>query len=177
MYYGKKVKLRAYKEEDINKAWIFVNDKEVRSLIAAGTIFPISLKEERNFIEKPRGKNEEYNFAIETLESESFIGGCSVKKVNWVNRNCEIGIMIGDKDYWNKEYGTDAIKTLLKFIFDEMNLNKVKLGVFGFNKRAIRSYEKCGFKIEGTEKNEIFRNGEYHDRILMAIFKEDFLDK
>ena len=177
MYYGKKVKLRAFKEEDINKACIFINDKEVRSLIATGAIFPISIKEERDFIENSKGKNGEYNFAIETLESESFIGVCSVDKVDWINRNCEIGIMIGDKDYWNKEYGSDAIKTLLKFIFQEMNLNKVKLGVFAFNKRAIKCYEKCGFKTEGVEKNEIFRNGEYHDGILMAIFKEDFLDK
>ena len=83
--------------------------------------------------------------------------------------------MIGDKDYWGKGYGSDALKVLIRFIFEEVNIYKIKLNVFSFNKRAISCYKKLGFKEEGILKDELYRNGKYFDIIPMALFKEDFI--
>ena len=80
--------------------------------------------------------------------------------------------MIGDKDYWGKGYGTDTMKTLITFIFNNMNINKIRLSTFSFNERAIKSYKKCGFTVEGVLKNEIFKDGKYYDEIIMSIFKD-----
>nr|WP_206076217.1 GNAT family protein [Marinitoga lauensis] len=74
----------------------------------------------------------------------------------------------------NNGYGTEAMKLLVNFIFDEMNINKVKLHVFSFNKRAIRSYEKVGFKVEGVLREQIFREGKYHDEIIMGILRREW---
>jgi RimJ/RimL family protein N-acetyltransferase len=85
-----------------------------------------------------------------------------------------VGIFIGDKNYWGKGYGTDAMSVLVKFIFEQMNIHKVKLNVFSYNERAIKSYEKCGFKVEGVLRQEIFRDGKYYDEIIMGLLKEEY---
>ena len=68
---------------------------------------------------------------------------------------------MGDKEYWSKGYGSDALKLLIKFIFEEVNMNKIKLKVFSFNNRAIACYKKVGFKEEGILKKELYRSGKY----------------
>ena len=73
-----------------------------------------------------------------------------------------------------KGHGTDAIRILIRFIFEQMNINKIKLNVYEFNERAVRCYEKCGFKKEGRLRQEIFRDGKYYDQYIMSILKEEY---
>lgn len=75
-----------------------------------------------------------------------------------------IGIAIGNKNYWGKGYGTDALNTLLRLLFNEHNARKVLLNVFGF-------------KEEGRLKEQIYREGKYQDGVVMALFKKDYLKK
>lgn len=174
MYFGDKVLLRAYKKDDIELATNFINDKEIKKFLVTDIPFPMTYWEEENWVKSQNSNNNgEYNFAIEDIESKKYIGGCGINKINWLSRVATVGIMIGDKDYWGKGFGTDAMKVLIDFIFNHMNINKIRLGVFSFNKRAIKSYEKCGFKVEGVLKNETFKNGKYYDEIIMSIFNEN----
>jgi RimJ/RimL family protein N-acetyltransferase len=171
MYNGEKVGLRAYKVEDIPIATAFVNDKELKKFLVTNVPFPMSLWEEEAWIKsQSSNKNGEFNFAIEDLKSKKYIGGCGIQTVNWLARVAIVGIMIGDKEYWGKGYGTDAMKVLIKFIFEDMNINKIRLSTFSFNERAIRCYKKCGFKVEGVLKAEIFKEGKYYDEVIMSIF-------
>lgn len=173
MYYGEKVCLRAYKEEDIEIAAKLVNDKELKNFLVTGIPFPMSPWEEESWVKSQKGNDTgEYNFAIEDIKTKKYIGGCGIQKVNWLARVATVGIMIGDKDYWSKGYGTDAMKVLMKFIFEEMNINKIRLGVFSFNVRAKKCYEKCGFEVEGVLKNELFKEGKYYDEIIMSAFNK-----
>lgn len=176
MYKGKLVKLRAYKQEDIEKATEFINDEETKKFLDTSIPFPITKWEEEEWI-KTRKSNKDftYDFAIEDLRTGKYIGGCSINECNLKSRNCTIGIMIGDKEYWGKGYGSDALNVLIKFIFEEVNIYKIKLNVFSFNERAIACYKKLGFKEEGLLKNEIYRNGKYCDAIPMALFKENWI--
>lgn len=174
MYSGKLVKLRAYKEEDIEKAVEFINDEEVKKFLDSNIPFPMTKWQEEEWVRSRKANADfTYDFAIEDLETGKYIGGCSINECDVKNRTCTIGIMIGDKDYWSKGYGSDALKVLIKFIFEEVNMNKIKLKVFSFNTRAIACYKKVGFKEEGILKKELYRNGKYHDEILMAIFKSE----
>lgn len=175
MYTGKKINLRAYKKEDVPFAQKFMNDPEVKGLLWPGVPFPLTLEEEEKWFEGISSHGDTYNFAIETLEEKKYIGGCGINSVDRKNSIAIVGIFIGDKEYWSKGYGTDAMRTLVGFIFNEMNINKVKLGVYSFNERAIKSYEKCGFKREGTLRQEMFRNGKYHDVIVMGILREEWI--
>ncbi|MPM36772.1 Spermidine N(1)-acetyltransferase [bioreactor metagenome] len=174
MYSGQLVKLRAYKEEDIEKATVYINDEEVKKLMDSTIPFPMTKWQEEEWIRSRKANTDfTYDFAIEDLKTGKYIGGCSINECDVKNRTCVVGIMIGDKEYWGKGYGSDALKVLIKFIFEEVNMNKIKLNVFSFNNRAIACYKKVGFKEEGILKKEIYRNGRYYDEIIMAMFKDD----
>ncbi len=82
--------------------------------------------------------------------------------------------MIGDKSYWSRGYGTDAIVTLLRFGFDEVNLHRVALEVNEDNARAIACYRKCGFVEEGRLRDHRFRRGEYRDTLIMGVLAGEF---
>ncbi len=85
-----------------------------------------------------------------------------------------MGISIGEKEYWGKGYGTDAMRVVLRYAFTELNLHRVSLTVFEYNPRAIRSYEKAGFTLEGREREAVFRSGKRTDMIYMGVLREDW---
>lgn len=174
MYTGQKVRLREYRKEDIELALKYFNDPEVKRFLLPGIPYPLTLHEEQKWFEAISAFKDSYDFALETLDKGHFIGGCSISNVQWKNSVATIGISIGDKEYWGNGYGTDALKVLLSFIFNEMNINKVNLTVYSFNERAIKSYEKCGFKVEGILRQEIFKDGKYYDKVAMGILREEF---
>lgn len=174
MYIGNKVKLRAYKKDDIKLAYEYINDYEVKRLLVTNIPYPMIYEQEEKWYESLIKMDDEYNFAIECLDNGKYIGGCGIKSVDWLSRKLVVGIFIGDKKYWGKGYGTDAMKILVKFIFEQMNINKIKLNVFSFNKRAKKCYEKCGFKVEGILKEELFRDGKYYDEYIMSILLKDW---
>jgi len=174
MYTGEKVRLRAYKREDVQLAQEYLNDAETKRLLTPGIPFLITLEEEHKWFESLSAFKDTYNFAIETLEEGKYIGGCGINQIDWKNSVATVGIFIGDKNYWGKGYGSDAMKVLVRFIFEQMNVNKIKLFVYSFNERAVRSYEKCGFVKEGVLRQEIFRDGKYHDEYVMSILKDEY---
>lgn len=174
MLKGKLVKLREYREEDIKIAQDYINDPDTIRSLAIAVPFPFTYADEKKFVEGNSAFNSEYNFAIETLENPRYIGGCGIKNLDWKNSKLEIGIAIGDKKLRGKGYGTDAMKVLVDFIFNEMNINKIKLEVFTFNQGAIRCYEKAGFREEAILKNEVYRGGKFHDVVVMSIFRADY---
>lgn len=114
-------------------------------------------------------------FAIETKEGE-YLGGLGFMKIDWKNRNLEFGIVIGKKEHWDKGYGTDATVVALDWAFNRLNMHKVYLRVFDYNKAAIRCYEKCGFKKDGVLREGFYFENRYHDVILMGILKHEFLE-
>ena len=174
MYLGEKIRLREYKREDVPIALQFVNDSEMKKLLSPGIPYLYTLEDENKWYEGLSANNDTYNFAIETIDDQKYIGGCGVNNVDWKNSIAVIGIFIGDKDYWSKGYGTDAMRVLVRFIFEQMNINKIKLNVYAFNERAVKCYEKCGFKKEAILRQEIFRNGKYHNEYIMSILKEEY---
>ena len=120
-------------------------------------------------------RTDSYSFALEKLSDGEYIGRCSIIKIDWKNSVAEVGIFLG-RPYWSQGYGTDAMRVLVRFIFNEMNMNKIKLHVFSFNERAKRVYEKIGFKVEGILRQELFREGRYHDVIVMGLLKSEWED-
>ncbi len=177
MYNGEKVRIRAYKKEDVPLAQKFLNDAETKKFLTPGIPYPFTLEEEYKWFENQSAFNDAYNFAIETIEDSKYIGGCGVNRLDWKNSVATVGIFIGDKNYWGKGYGTDAMKVLVKFIFEQMNINKVKLFVYSFNERAVKSYEKCGFVREGVLRQEMFRDGKYNDEYVMGILRDEYFIK
>ncbi|GAE35744.1 ribosomal-protein-S5p-alanine acetyltransferase [Halalkalibacter akibai JCM 9157] len=170
---GNKVKLRKITQEDFQNYMNIEDVMESRLLMNDGIPFPPMLADHEKFISEISSEKDDFMFAVELLDQNVFIGTIAVYLVNWKNGTCYVGISLGS-DYQGKGYGTDAMNVLLNFIFNYMNVNKVKLQVFGFNKKAIRSYEKCGFRLEGTLREELFRFGKYQDVCVMGILRGDW---
>jgi len=112
-------------------------------------------------------------FAI--IFDEEYIGIVGLYSINWIARSAELRIIIGNKTYWNKGYGTDATKLAIRYGFDMLNLNKIWLGVNAEHIGAIRAYEKAGFTQEGILRQEIFRNNRYYDAIRMSILRGEYV--
>ncbi len=167
MLYGTMTRLRALEREDIPRFVKWFNDPEVREHLAMYR--PLSLAQEEKWFERHAEWNPaEQIFAIETLEGVH-IGNVGLHKLDWKDRHTELGIVIGEKKYWDQGYGTDAILTLLAYAFETLNLHRVFLRVDADNLRGVRCYEKCGFQREGTLREIVFRDGGYRDQYLMSI--------
>jgi RimJ/RimL family protein N-acetyltransferase len=115
-------------------------------------------------------------WGIVTLQGR-FIGEVRLWRVSEANRSAMLTIFIGDHACWGRGYGTEAINLLLLEAFNRMNLHRVELHVFGFNVRAIRSYEKVGFIVEGTRREALARGGRKHDIVIMGILRDEFLSR
>ena len=173
MIEGKKVRIRAVEQTDLDEIMKWVNDPEVIDNLLMR--YPVSRYLEEKWLEKALDTSNirDKAFSIETKDGV-YLGGIGLHKINWENRSAEVGIVIGKKEYWGKGYGTDAMLAILEFAFNHMNLHRVYLEVYDFNTRGIRSYEKCGFKKEGALRDDRFSRGKYHDTIIMGILKEEF---
>jgi RimJ/RimL family protein N-acetyltransferase len=113
-------------------------------------------------------------FNIVLCEGDKLIGRCLLMQVDQVNRTAMLGMVIGEKEYWNSGYGLEATRLLLDYAFNLLNLNNVMLGVYSFNKRAIRCYEKAGFKKIGDRRQARIFGLRTFDMVYMDMLAEEF---
>jgi RimJ/RimL family protein N-acetyltransferase len=174
MIRGEKVVLRAPEPEDLERCYVWMNDREVTRFTTMR--FPISRGAELKWLQQDRDPAQVVELAIESLEGEH-IGNCGLMRVDHLCRSAELGIVIGDKNYWARGYGTDAVLTLCGFGFAEMNLNRIELHVYDYNSRGIACYEKCGFSHEGRRRAAGYREGATHDILIMGLLADEYRDK
>lgn len=166
---GKKINLRPISKSDAGKLFRWVNDAEVTQYLSV--YLPMHENEEMEWVENlSKRKSNDIVLGIETIDGV-LVGTVGLHEISWKDRTSTIGISIGEKNYWGKGCGTEAIKLIIDYAFKTLNLRKVCLSVLSHNWRAIRCYKGCGFKLEGCRKNQIFKNGKYVDEMLMAVFR------
>ncbi len=134
----------------------------------------MTAKQIKAAIEKEETESQEIQFAIRTLVEDRLIGFVALGGIIWPHGDSFVGIGIGDRTYWGKGYGTDAMRVLLRYAFTELNLHRLSLNVFSYNRRAIRSYEKVGFVVEGRQRQPLRRDGQYHDLIFMGVLRDEW---
>lgn len=169
---GERIYLSPLNMEDAEKyvEW-FCNFKLTDGIGNSGMV--MSLESEKEWIDKTL-KNNDLQFAIINLENNELIGNCGFSSISHKNRIGTIGLFIGEEDNRSKGYGTEALKLLLDYGFNYINLNNIMLTVKSFNERAIRCYEKVGFKEFGRRRESYFLNGKYYDDVHMDILASEF---
>jgi len=180
MIIGDQIRLRAIEKEDLPLFVKWLNDPEVRQGLSI--IMPLSLTEEEDWFAGMLKRSPfERSLAIEIQpdprkEVLVFVGNCGFINIDWQNRLAEIGIQINEKEYWNQGYGTKAMRLMLKHGFENLNLHRLWLRVFENNQRAIRSYEKAGFTLEGKFREAQFLEGKYVDVMIFSMLHSEWQD-
>ena len=174
MLRGTKVILRAVAREDLPRLWAFANDLEVE--LAGGGDPPVPrsyeqmVKEfEREASAPPRDRT---NFAMEA--DGACVGTCGLFNIDRNTGHAELGIGIGDKEYWGRGYGREAVALLLDYAFRLRNLRRVWLEVHAENGRAMRAYRSCGFVEEGRMREHVWLGGRYVDNVIMGVLRTEW---
>jgi len=174
MIRGELVYLRPAERADIPIFVRWFNDAETNSFLSMRA--PLSIELEEDWFERAvaqQGKDG-YHFVICRLDDDRPIGTIGLFALDHVNGSAGMGITIGEKELWGQGFGGDALNALLDFGFGELRLERIWLDVYDFNTRARRSYEKCGFTLEGTKRHAFYRNGRHIDVQLMAILRAEW---
>jgi RimJ/RimL family protein N-acetyltransferase len=135
-----------------------------------------SVKGVKEWVEKQQeyDRGDQFAFSIRTIQEDRLIGDVGLDGVLWNHGESFVGIGIGEREYWGRGYGTDAMRLILRYAFSELNLQRVSLNVFEYNSRAIRSYEKIGFVHEGRQRGVLIRDGRRYDLVYMGILREEW---
>jgi RimJ/RimL family protein N-acetyltransferase len=171
MLHGEKVLLRAIQAEDLPLLWAFNNDLEVELAGGGDPPMPQSLArlEAEMRSQVGSGGRDDASFVIEA--NGACIGQCALFAFDATSQRAELGITVGNKDYWGKGYGREAVELLLLYGFHYRNLRKIMLNVHAVNQRAIRAYLACGFVEEGRLRKHVWCNGTYDDLVIMGILR------
>ena len=174
--YGKKVKLRAIEEEDIEMLRSMKNDPWTESMVV-GWCPPLSKSNQKKWFDSLKTDDNKILFIIET-EEDGAVGYTRIANIDWKSRSAHGGIMIQNRKNMSKGIATDTYMTMLRYAFFELNLNRMNGAVLDYNKGSQKfAIEKVGYKKEGVQRQAIYKNGQYHDLILIGMLKEDYIKR
>ena len=169
---GELVLLRPRVDDDLALFARWHGNPDVRHWLHMSEMPTQTLELERQRWQIARNDPTRVSFVIETLDGVP-IGNIVLIAVDAIHRRAELGIAIGEKGDWGRGYGTDAIRVILRYAFEVLNLRRVELITDIDNERGIRAYEKCGFVREGVLRAKRMRYGEPLDMLIMAVLRED----
>jgi len=178
IFTGKLVRLAGIDPEEVSKSFAQWNrDSEYMRLLDSDPPRLHSSKAIKEWLEKElENAKDMYWFTIRALENDRLLGDITLSVINRGNRDAFLGIGIGEREFWGQGYGTDAVQLILRYSFTELNLRRVSLTVFDFNERAMRSYEKAGFRLEGRQRLGMQREGRRWDILYMGILREEWME-
>lgn len=168
---GERIYLSPRSLEDAEKYVEWLNDFKTTDYLGRSNQI-VTIEGEKKYLESTM--EEEAVFGIIDIKEDKLIGTLGLHKIDHFKRTATLGIFIGDKEYREKGYGTEAIRLILDYGFNYLNLNNIKLDLMEFNERALACYKKCGFKEYGRRRKCQFINGKYYDTIEMDILAEEF---
>jgi RimJ/RimL family protein N-acetyltransferase len=172
---GNRVKLRPVIRSDIAYFLKWFNDPEVTQYL--GTYLPMTEMAEEKWLENMGKMASSLIILIIEIPVENGtipIGNIGLSGINSKDHFATFGIAIGDKNYWNQGFGTEATRLMINYGFEQLNLHRISSNVISFNDRSIRMHLKVGFKEEGRERDAMFRNGKYHDHVAFGLLRAEW---
>lgn len=166
--------LREISKDDLRAINAWRNDDEIINLLGCNFLYiseEIDEKWYQNYL-----NNRDKNVRLSIIESDKnhLIGNVYLTNIQSINRSAEFSIVISNKNYWSRGIGEMVCREIIKHAFIDLNLNRIYLYVLEQNARAIRMYEKVGFLVEGKLEDAVYKNGSYHNTIMMAILRKNY---
>lgn len=160
---------------EVSDAQLFLKNTENEEIrYMTGTKKTFSLEQVQQHIKNVKKDPSRYDFAICLNANDQTIGELSILDIDEEDRKAAFRITLNTMELTGKGYGTEAIELVLKFVFEELKLNRLQLEVFSHNERGIRAYEKTGFKKEGVLREALNYDGVFSDEIIMAIIQKEY---
>lgn len=171
---GKRIYLREVRPSDVNERYYrWMNDPEITRFLES-RFAPNAIENLRDYVAGKLGDRDNIFLAIVLKEEDRHIGNIKLGPIQWIHRLADIGLLIGEKDYWGKGYATEAIQLVSDYAFNVLNLHKVAAGCYGPNEGSARAFQKAGFVVEGVRKEQFYTNGSYVDDILLGLIRPDW---
>lgn len=171
---GERVRLTAVEPGDLPLIARWYRDGRFNRLFDAEAAMPKTERAVAEHIENQQKSKTAFAFAIRPLEREDLLGYAEIDGIIWAQGAGWIAIAIGEAAQRGQGIGTDAMRLLLAFAFEELNLRRVQLTVFSYNTAALRLYERLGFVREGVFREFLQRDGQLHDMILMGMLRREW---
>ena len=174
MLNSSRILLREIRESDLKPPYVnWLNDSEVNSFLETRFV-PQSIESIRAYWQNHRDAVHCPWFAIELIDSHQHIGNIKLGPIDWVHRRADISLFIGDKASWGKGYASEAIFLISKWAFNQLDLYKLSSGMYATNIGSRRAFEKAGFVLEATFKDEVYSSGSRVDMWRMGLLRPSF---
>lgn len=172
---GNNIYLRPMELSDMREYQTMLNDETI-SYSVVGWSFPVSMDEQESWFHRVASDDKNRRFTIVLRNNDVAVGMVTLSSIDWHNRSATHGIKLLPDCPKRKGIGTDAVITLMKYAFEEVNLNRLNGSWIEYNVFSQGLYRKCGWHIEGKKNEAIYRNGEYHNLIIAGVTKKDYLE-
>ncbi|HUH03475.1 MAG TPA: GNAT family protein [Kofleriaceae bacterium] len=168
------VRLRPVGEADVDDILGWVNDREIVGNLASFSGTPFSREDEVAYVRAMMASNVDRVFSVLAADDGRYVGQIGIHQIFWRSRVGRLSLVIGSKDEWGKGFGSAAIARILDLAFGHEELHKIWLMVFRTNERSRRTYERAGFTVEGTLREEYFHDGAWHDMVRMSMLSHEW---
>jgi RimJ/RimL family protein N-acetyltransferase len=170
---GHLIYLRPITGDDAENMFRSLQDEE--SMRLTGTSDTFTFEDVLNYCKRIENADDRVDYAIISRETLDYVGEVVLNNIDWQNRSANFRIALAGKKWFGKGFGSEATRLILQFGFMELDLHRIELEVFDFNPRAKHVYEKLGFVVEGTRRDVLFWEGEFHNAVQMSILKPEYL--
>lgn len=172
MLMGTTIALRPFEQRHIENSARWVNDPEIARMVDRAR--PVTREDEQAWYKRALEDPNQVLFAIEMVQEERHVGNCGLQGIDGRVRKGELWLYLGDKGVWGRGIGQEATRLLVRYGFQCLNLNRIWLCCPEYNDRALRLYQRCGFKPEGQLREEVFQDGRYWSAVRLAIVRSEW---
>lgn len=171
---GEQVVLRSLEMDDLEVFWRWFADRDVVKYSLGAWIFPWSKSKTTAWLRSTLEDKETLSLGVVEKEKQQLIGYAGITSISRINRSGEYYILLGEKSSWGKGYGTEVTQLIIHYGFVSLNLHRIMLTVSSLNISGIKAYIKAGFQQEGVLRQACYRDGAYHDKVVMAILRPEW---
>ena len=174
---GSRVRLTALTQSDLPTIVQWHQNPDFLRLFHALPAYPKTEAALTQWLDDTHKSTDTFLFAVRALDKAELIGYVELDRILWTHRVSGVSIAIGETKHWGQGYGYEVMQLALRFAFDELNLHRIQLTVFSYNKRAIALYEKLGFHREGVHREHLQRDGTRYDMYLYGLLRSEWAER
>lgn len=172
---GERIMLREYKAEDFSEIRKWVNDEETTRYLSSRFWSAQSISDTQDFLNRMmQASHNAYNFVIADLETEDYIGQLDMFRVDWRQRQGELGIVIGESGMRHQGIGREALQLMQRFAFRTLGMERLEIEVHMDNQPALHCYRRAGFTLEGVKRHAFWSDGHFADLGMMSVLRDEY---